>query len=306
MRYLVTGGLGFVGNEVVRQLRRSDEVFVVDNRNRVAPDIEDLRDVPLYEVDITDHPSIRSVFAEVRPDIVVHLAAIHFIPECNAAPERTLRVNVEGTLGVLHAAAECGTRKVVAASSGAVYADSSESLSEDSPTEPVDIYGHSKLACERIGRWFQAEHSLSLVMVRLFNVYGPRETNLHILPEIVSQLRQSNVLRLGNTTPRRDFIFTEDAAEGFIRLARAETGPYLHVNLASGHHASVDELIHRMAVMLGREISVDTDPSRFRKADKLIQVAELSMLERVAGWKPRHDLDAGLGKLLRYEGLLSY
>jgi len=305
MKYVVTGGLGFVGNELVRQLKVRGRVAIMDNRNRVAPDIADIGDVPVHDLDITDAGAVQQAMEDIKPDVVFHLAAIHFIPECNANPERTLRVNVEGTLTVLRAAAAAGARKVVAASSGAVYADSAEPLSEEgSPAEPVDIYGHSKLIGEQVGRWCQLESGLRLVMVRLFNVYGPRETNPHILPEIIAQLRRSDVLQLGNTTPRRDFIFTKDAAEGFIRLADAETPPYVHVNLASGHHASVDELIQRMSSMLRRSIRIETDPGRFRKADKLIQVADIALLRRLTGWSPRYDIGSGLDELLRYEGLL--
>lgn len=304
MKYVVTGGLGFVGNELVRQLKPRGHVTILDNRNRVAPDIADIGDVPVHDLDITDAGAVQRAMADIKPDVVFHLAAIHFIPECNDNPERTLRVNVEGTLSVLRAAAAAGARKVVAASSGAVYADSSEALREDSPAEPVDIYGHSKVIGEQIGRWYQQESGLRLVMVRLFNVYGPRETNLHILPEVITQLRRSDVLQLGSTTPRRDFIFTKDAAEGFIRLADAETPAYMHVNLASGHHASVDELIQRMSRMLHRSTRIETDPRRFRKADKLIQVADIELLRRLTGWSPRYDLDSGLDELLRYEGLL--
>jgi len=306
MKYLVTGGLGFVGNELVRQLRRQQhEVAILDNRNRVAPRIEDLEDVPVLEVDITDTAGTQAAVRRVRPDFVIHLAAIHFIPECNAHPERTLRVNVEGTLAVLRAAHGAGARKVVAVSSGAVYADSPVALAESSLVAPVDIYGHSKKMAEDIAEWYHGSTGLPVIMVRLFNVFGPRETNAHIIPEIIGQLRSSSTLRLGNITPRRDFIFTEDAAEGLWRLVQAETAPFLRVNLASGSHASVRELIDHLGRLLGRAIQVETDPTRFRQADKAIQRSDIALLERLTGWRPRVTVEEGLRRLLRFESLLS-
>src|SRR5437870_528528 len=108
-KYVVAGGLGFIGNELVRQLNGAS-VTILDNRNRVAPQIEDLRHIPIREVDLTDHGTVASVMKELRPEIVFHLAAIHYIPECNASPERTLRVNVEATLGLLRACSEAGVK----------------------------------------------------------------------------------------------------------------------------------------------------------------------------------------------------
>jgi UDP-glucose 4-epimerase len=98
---VVTGGLGFIGNELVRQLMRSgQEVLVIDNRNRVATDIADISGIRSENIDIIEYTKIKELFLDVRPEIVFHLAAIHFIPECNENPERTLRINVEGTQSV--------------------------------------------------------------------------------------------------------------------------------------------------------------------------------------------------------------
>ena len=305
MKYVLTGGLGFVGNELVRQLRQQNhEVVIFDNRNRIAPRIEDLLNVPVHNVDVADSARVRVLMQEVRPDYVVHLAAIHFIPECNANPELTLRVNVEGTLSVLRAAQAAGSKKVLAISSGAVYADSSAPLAEDSVVAPVDIYGHSKKMAEDVAEWFHLNTGLPIVMVRLFNVYGPRETNAHIIPEIINQLRTSSTLQLGNISPRRDFIFTEDVAGGLGRLAQAETPPFVRVNLASGSHASVEELINHMGRLLGKDIRVETDASRFRKADKATQLSDVSLLERLTNWRPVVQVEEGLRRLLRFEGLL--
>lgn len=304
-RVLVTGGLGFVGNEVVRRLKQSAEVAVLDNRNRVAPCIEDLADVPVYEADLTDPASIFRAFQAFEPERVVHLAAIHYIPECNADPERTLRVNVEGTSGVLRACGKHRVRSVVVASSGAVYADSPHPLGESSRLGPVDVYGWSKKFAEDLCEWSSREHpEMRVTAVRLFNTYGPRETNAHIIPEVLSQLRDSSKLSLGNIQTRRDFLHVGDAAEGFIRLMRLE-GPGFEVcNLGTGAGVTIADVIAVLGELLVRDIVVQTDPSRYRKADKQVQVAEVSRLERWTGWRPSVTLRVGLRDLLAFEGLL--
>ena len=302
--HLVTGGLGFIGNELVRQLKQETEVAILDNRNRVAPRIEDLSAVPVHEVDLTDHVRVRALIAELKPEVVYHLAAIHFIPECNGDPERTLRINVEATQGLLRACAASGVKHVLVASSGAVYADAPGALAESAEVAPVDIYGWSKLFCEQLCRWHAAQSGLKITALRLFNNYGPRETNAHIIPEIIGQLRQTDVLRLGNCKPRRDYIHTADTAKALRKLAARVPETIRTVNVASGHHASVEELIALMGELLGRKITVETDPARFRKADKLVQVADMRALEAATGWKPEIGLREGLADLLRFEGLL--
>jgi UDP-glucose 4-epimerase len=301
---LVTGGLGFIGNELVRQLAREGEVAILDNRNRVAPRIEDMAAIPVHGVDITDHEAVGGIIQKLKPRVVFHLAAIHYIPECNASPERTLRVNVEATMGLLNACTAAGVEHFLLASTGAVYADSLENLSESSPLGPVDIYGWSKSFAEDLCRWHAQQTGLRITMCRLFNNYGPRETNRHIIPEILHQLSSGNRLSLGNISPRRDYIHTSDCAHAFRLLAKIPPTQTRVVNIASGQHASVRDLVGLLGEILGRKLEVVTDPSRFRKADKEVQVADIALLKTLTGWQPEVDFRAGLTDLLRFEGLL--
>lgn len=301
---LITGGLGFIGNELARQLCRDSQVIILDNKNRVAPRIEDLRQLPIHEVDITSREETAKVIQEVKPRVVFHLAAIHYIPECNSNPERTLRVNVEATLGLLNACSAAGVEHFLLASSGAVYADSPEPLHESSPVGPVDIYGWSKWFAEQLCHWYARQTGLRITICRLFNNYGPRETNRHIIPEVLHQLKTGDRLLLGNTLPRRDYIHTSDCAHALALLAQRAPVSVQTVNVASGHHASVEELIKIVGEILGRKLEVVTDPSRFRKADKLVQVADISLLDKLTGWRPEVELRAGLTRLLQFEGLI--
>lgn len=302
--HLITGGLGFIGNELARQLARQHPVAILDNRNRVAPRLDDLQSIPVHQADLTNHPAVRTLLGDLKPTVVYHLAAIHYIPECNGDPTRTLRVNVEATMGLLQACIAAGVQHLVYASTGAVYADSPEPLHEQSPVAPVDIYGWSKSFGEDLCRWQSRQHGLPITLCRLFNNYGPRETNAHIIPEVISQLRQGNELHLGNTKPRRDYIHTSDTAQSLRRLAQHPPQGCRPVNVASGEHASVDDLIRLMADILGRPLRVVTDPARFRLADKLVQVADITLLQAITGWRPEITLRQGLTELLRFEGLL--
>jgi UDP-glucose 4-epimerase len=279
-------------------------VFILDNRNRVAERIDDLSHIPCLEVDITNSEQVQEVIQDLAPDVVFHLAAIHFIPECNSNPERTLRVNVEATQTLLSACARARVGHFLLASSGAVYADSKNPLSETSHVDPVDIYGLSKLFAEQLAQKFAQHEGLRVTALRLFNNYGPRETNAHIIPEIIHQLKQSNVLRLGNIKPRRDYIHTADTAHALRRLGENPPESWRVVNVSSGVSSSVEDLIQIFSTNLNRELVIQPDPLRFRRADKLVQIADISLLKRITGWEPEIDFQQGIRDLLRFEGLL--
>ena len=304
-KVLITGGLGFIGNELARQLMGEAEVALLDNRNRVAPDIGDLRDLRVFEEDLTQYDAVERVLREYQPQTIFHLAAIHYIPECNADPERTLRVNVEGTQGLLRAAVLAGVGHFLLASSGAVYADAPSLLREDSSVAPSDIYAWSKWFAEELCRWHAAQDGLKVTVCRLFNTYGPRETNAHIIPEIIAQLKQGNVLRLGNVATTRDLVYVSDVAEALRRMARLVPQSSRVVNVSSGVHATMRDVVGVIGELLGRTLVIESDPSRLRRADKGVQVADIGLLEQLTGWRPGTDLRSGLKRLLVYEGLLA-
>lgn len=305
-KFLITGGLGFVGNEIVRQLVKTQQVFIVDSKNRIAPDIEDIHNVPCHEIDITDKSNLEILFNQVKPDFVIHLAAIHFIPECNEFPNRTLKINVEGTQNLLDLSEKYNVKHFVMASSGAVYSDSPDALNElNSNIEPVDIYGFSKLFCENLANLKSKNNLLPITMVRLFNVYGPRETNPHIIPEIILQLRNSNNLKLGTISTYRDFVYTEDVAQIFIKLSfNIPLDNYRVINLGSGKAYTIQNLIEIISGILSRDININIDPNRIRKVDKLVQVADNSYLLSLFPDFKFREFKKGIEDLLIYEKLL--
>jgi UDP-glucose 4-epimerase len=299
VRILVTGGAGFVGKELVRTLHAKADVLVADLLRFGRPDW--LKGAPegisFRLVDIRDAAAIRALIEEFRPDVVVHLAAIHYIPECDADPANAVATNVAGTVNVL-AACPPATRFVFA-SSGAVYKpDEAPHREFFSELEPADIYGITKLQGEAYVRAFAADRGLSGCIVRLFNVIGPGETNPHLLPAIVAQLREGvGEIDLGNTWPKRDYIDVLDAASGFAAVALdgiPKAGDCEVVNLGSGQQYSVTEILERMRSVLGLEFEVRHDPRRMRAVDRPFLGADISRIREIFGWSPVHMLDATL------------
>ncbi len=301
MRIMVTGGAGFVGKELVRTLKESHEVLVADLLRYGTPEwLTQPEGFAFRRVDIRDAAAIRSVIEEFTPEVIVHLAAIHYIPECDNDPANAVATNVSGTVNIL-AACQVGTRFVFA-SSGAVYQpDEAPHRELESVVEPVDIYGYTKRQGEVYLRALAASRGLSGVIVRLFNVIGPGETNPHLLPAIVAQLRDNTeAIQLGNTWPKRDYIDVVDAAGGFLAVALGsspEPGQCEVVNLGSGQQYSVNDIVDRMRAVLGLDFEVKQDASRMRAVDRPYLGADISRIRDAFGWSPEHELDETLKRM---------
>jgi UDP-glucose 4-epimerase len=300
-RILVTGGCGFVGAPLVRLLAdRGDEVVVYDDLSRGTKDR--LREylangVRLVVADVRDLARIGEVLSEQRPDLVVHLAAMHFIPDCDAHPDSCLSVNVAGTQILMDAMADSdSTPALVYASSAAVYAPASQPHNETtSRLAPTDVYGCSKLAGEQLVSAFSGRTGTACGMARLFNVYGPDETNPHLIPTVIRQAQVAHDLRLGNLKTSRDYVFTEDVARALALLVDATlAGDTIVCNVGTGEAHSGEEVISVVGKVVGKELTVLSDPKRTRSSDRPQLRADISWARERLDWAPAVTFEEGL------------
>jgi UDP-glucose 4-epimerase len=299
VRYLITGGAGFIGSHLAdRLVARGDEVIILDDlstgrRRHLAR----LRGPVDLVVDDVRSPRTAEAIAAFRPDVVLHLAAMHYIPACVRDPARTLDVNVGGTETVLDALDGVDVTTVVLASSAAVYGFSDEPLSESARTGPIDVYGTSKVRAEAALSSFHRTHShVRCVAARLFNVFGPNETNPHVVPRIVEQARISDEVRLGLLWPRRDFVFVRDVARALLLAASGVTG-YVTFNVGTGVGTSIGGLVRAVGRAARRDIRPALDPDAVRATDGHL-VADASKIRSELGWRPEMSLEAGLRELV--------
>jgi UDP-glucose 4-epimerase len=296
---LVTGGAGFIGSHLVDRLCGAGErVSVLDDLSRGRREwIHPAAD--LHEADVRDAAAVRRVVEHVAPRVAVHLAAMHFIPAVDGAPELARDVNVNGTRALLAALAERPPQLVLFASTAAVYPDRRGAIPETCPADPIDVYGQTKLAGEQLVQEFAEQAGARTIAARLFNVIGPRETNPHVVPELVDQLRGgAATVRLGNIEPRRDYTDARDVAaalHALIDVRTEETGPF---NVGSGRSFSVGELVEECERVLGRAVAVETDQSRRRATDRAELRADAGRLRALTGWKPAWSLGDTLADLL--------
>jgi UDP-glucose 4-epimerase len=299
MRCLVTGGCGFVGSAVVRRLLAQEcEVVVVDDLSLGSP--ENLgpsqHQVTLVQEDVSN--DLTATFASFQPQAVFHLAALHFIPDCDADPARCMRVNVDGTRAVLEAVAALRHRvPVVLASSAAVYAPADWAHQEEDALRPVDVYGYSKLWAEDLAASWASRSGIPVGIARLFNVFGPGETNSHFIPSLICQLQAGDTVRLGNLKSRRDYVFVDDVADALLRLAtHCADGRSATLNIGSGKAYAGDEVVRALAGFTSTPVgSAPTiDPDRIRRVDRPVLLANTALAQKLLGWAPRTSLLDGL------------
>jgi UDP-glucose 4-epimerase len=299
MRILVTGGAGFVGSHLVERLRSAgDDLHVIDDLSRgsaawLAPDVS------LSVLDIRDAPGVADVVSRVRPTHVVHLAALHFIPAVDEAPNLARSINVDGTRALLDALQESPPEQFVFASTAAVYPNVAGRISEAQELGPIDLYGETKAEGESMLRDFAERNGAGVVVARLFNVVGRRETNPHVLPEIVDQLAGgASSIKLGALDPRRDYVNAADVAAALdVLLRRSDRGVSVF-NVGTGCGTSVREIVDTCSGILGRQVTIEHDPSRVRAVDRLELLADASLLREQTGWAPQWTLERTLVDLL--------
>jgi UDP-glucose 4-epimerase len=300
-RVLVTGGAGFIGSHLVDALvARGDRVDVVDNlsvgsRANLAQH-EGSGSVDLHVVDVVDGTRLIPLFSSV--DTVFHLAT-QCVRVSLFDPELVHRVNSEGTLRVLMAAAAVGVRQFVYVSSSEAYGSARTApMSEEHPCDPTTVYGASKLAGELYTRAFHRTHGLRTVVVRPFNTYGPRARFEGAYGELIPKctVRVMNGLRpivFGDGLQTRDFTHVSDTVRGIMLAADAETLNGSRVNIARGQEASVNDVARLVVEACGRpDLMPEHGPDR--PADVRRHYADITRAQRELGFEPSVALPDGI------------
>lgn len=301
MKILVTGGAGFIGSAVVPALKRDGhDIYVFDNLSFGSREFIDIPDENFFLADIRDPVKVEDFFNNLQPEIVVHLAAVHFIPYCNQYPYEAADINIRGTMNILHSCKKLkNLKKFFFASTAAVYPIAEHALNEEFQVKPLDIYGLSKLTGEQLCHRFYLESKTDTIVCRFFNAFGPNETNLHVIPEIDRQLKEGmRTIRLGNLTPKRDFIHTYDMASAVQQLLKLENTGYDIFNLGRGIEYSIVEIVEAFEKQLNEKIRIEVDPAKVRKVEREHLLADVSKLKKITSWKPVWGIDEGVRNMV--------
>jgi UDP-glucose 4-epimerase len=300
-RALVTGGAGFVGSHLVdRLLADGYGVCVVDDlstgsANNVSPKAE------FQRVDICDPTPLHGVVARFRPDVVFHAAAQTDVRRSVREPDYDARVNVVGGLNVLRAAAAAGARRIVYASSAAVYGNPARiPVLETEPTRPISEYGASKLAFEHYLGAYSARGLIEYAALRFANVYGPRQGSTGEAGVVSIFTRQmmagEPVTIFGDGSKTRDYVYVGDVVEATVRAAAGPSG--VVANLGWGREVSDLELFRAVAAAAGYTAKPTYAPDR--PGDVARSCLDGAVAQRTWGWRPSVTLADGVRLVVEY------
>lgn len=300
---LVTGGAGFIGSEVVNQLCNfGAKVTVLDNFISGKREYLKNLDVEIIRADICDK---RAVFDIMRDqEIVFHLAALPFIPDCYLDPEEFFRINTMGTVNVLWEAIQSeSAKKFIHISTSEVYGTARYvPMDENHPTLPHSTYAVSKLAAEKAVFTMHKEQGFPVAIVRPFNSYGPRITQPYIIPEIITQLLQDGNLKLGNVESSRDFTYVEDTAMGIQLAGVKKEAVGETINIGSGKDYKIKELAMIIAELMGKKdkLKITLDEGRVRPYDVGRLICKNEKAWKLLGWKPKVSIEEGLKRTVEW------
>ena len=297
----VIGGAGFIGSHLVDYLieERRCNVIVLDNL--ITGQVKNVNQKAKFIwYDIRDNENeLTRILKAHNVEYVFNYAAEPYIPECFERPMHFFDINATSVFRVLNACYSANIKGILQVSSAEIYGDMTGQIKESDPVEPHSTYGVSKLAADGLVqvRWREAE--VPGIAMRQFNCVGERETHEYVIPEIISQLHQSDKIQLGNNS-FRDFQYAGDAVEMAVELL--EKGDFGEVyNMGSEGGIKIYELAHLIGKLMGHEsIEIEIDAERVRPWEIWHLQSDNTKLYSVIGKKTPTDLVEGLKKTIQY------
>lgn len=301
MRFLITGGAGFLGSALANQLIREDhEVLVVDDlsrgdRNALLPGVHFTRG------DVNNIPLLWSLLQEV--DCVYHLAAQVSVAQSLLYPREYNTVNVGGTVSLMEAMRDTGIRRVVLASSGAIYGEHrNQPVRESVFVRPDSPYAVSKWAAEQYVHTIGELWGIETVALRIFNAYGPGQSlpvsHAPVIPRFLKAiLTGGSIVIFGTGNQSRDFVYISDVVDALVKAATATEVNRLVLNVGSGRETTVIELVERLEICTNRVALRVWNREKSGGVKRL--VADISRAEKLLGFHPQVNLTDGLNLILR-------
>jgi nucleoside-diphosphate-sugar epimerase len=299
MRYMVTGGAGFIGSHTVDELvRRGHDVIVVDDLStgKVENLTHAISKIKFVQESVVDLEALQHACRGV--DCIIHLAAQTSVPRSIVDPLETNLINANGTLNVLVAAREAKVKRVIFACTCAVYGKTTAlPITESASLEPISPYGVSKQMGEAYGRVFQDLYGVEFISLRYFNVFGPRQDPSSPYSGVLSVFNEHLLHRTtptvyGDGEQSRDFVYVENVVHVNLLAAETASGPFQAINVGTGNRATLNHTLKLLESITNRPAKANY--SSARDGDIRDSQADISLAQAALGYQPRVTFEEGL------------
>lgn len=305
MNILVTGAGGFVGKHLTALLLRHGHH--VSAMGLGDSDFLRERQVPCYETDILDAAGVKVCMAEVRPDAVIHLAAVANVPFSWEHPGQTVDVNIRGTVNVFLALQQVNPKaKFLSVGSSDEYglaAKSGNPLTEDTPCQPQNPYSISKYSAEQLVLQLGRARGMNVICTRSFNHFGPGQRKGFVVSDFASQIaaiekgQQEPVLQVGDLSAIRDFTYVDDVVAAYAALVEQGVSSGIY-NICSGISHTMEDVLDALREMSAVDIEIRKDPHRLRPSEVPLFIGDPRKIFAATHWKPQIDFLDGLFMVL--------
>ncbi|MFN9116383.1 MAG: NAD-dependent 4,6-dehydratase LegB [Bacteroidota bacterium] len=309
-KVLITGADGFIGSHLTERLLEEGcnvRAFVYYNSFNSWGWLDSLTAeqksrLDVFSGDIRDPNGVRTAMKDI--DVVFHLAALIAIPFSYHSPDSYIDTNIKGTLNVIQAAKDLGTKRVLVTSTSEVYGTAQfVPITELHPKQPQSPYSASKIGADSIADSFYRSFDLPLTIVRPFNTFGPRQSARAVIPTIITQLLNGIVeIKLGDLTPTRDLLYVKDTANGFVEIAKCDTLIGHEVNIATQSEISVGDLAQELIQQINPSAKIITDDIRLRptKSEVFRLFGSNEKLKQHTQWNCNYSLKQGLAETIEW------
>ena len=306
MKILITGADGFIGSHLTELVHsEGHDVMALSQYNSFndwgwLEDIDCQNEINIITGDIRDPFFCKEITKKV--DVIFHLAALIGIPYSYQAPDSYIDTNVKGTLNICQAALENEVKRVLVTSTSEVYGTAKYvPIDEDHPLQPQSPYSASKIGADAVAMSFFNSFNLPLTIVRPFNTYGPRQSARAVIPTIITQIASgAKEIRLGDTSPTRDFNYVSDTCRGFIQLSESNKAIGEIVNVGSSSEISITETLNLIKNIMASDVEFIKDQARIRPDNSEVFRLQSNngKIRSLTGYEPKVNLEDGLKKTI--------